>query len=147
MLIIIFRGSENWSENSFSRLVGILKGPEALPEPNLEIMVVISSVVHGFSARLLAFCSFRYEWKGVLLLGIFFSIDGPILTKKLFIVCVMVLLSVMVRSSWINLLMLIEDFFDTFMRDHEFHPKFFLGCAGVHEKNLHNTFFCFSELE
>ena len=42
-----------------SKLVGILKGPEALPEPKLEIMSVISSASHGLSIILRGFWSLR----------------------------------------------------------------------------------------
>ena len=38
--MIIEMGSENWIENSLSRLVGMLNSPQALPEPKLRDDVV-----------------------------------------------------------------------------------------------------------
>ena len=45
--MMIEMGSENWRENSLSRLVGMLNGPQALPEPKLEI----SLASHGLRIR------------------------------------------------------------------------------------------------
>ena len=45
--MMIEMGSENWRENSLSRLVGMLNSPQALPEPKLEMMSLISLASHG----------------------------------------------------------------------------------------------------
>ena len=57
--MIIEMGSENWIENSLSRLVGMLNGPQALPEPKLEMMSLISLASHGLRIRLTGLGSFR----------------------------------------------------------------------------------------
>ena len=79
--MIIEMGSENWIENSLSRLVGMLNGPQALPEPKLEMMPLISFGSQGLRIRSTGLGSVRYDWKDFLALGIFFSIEGPTLTK------------------------------------------------------------------
>jgi hypothetical protein len=79
--MMIEMGIARYWENSLSRFVGMLKGPEALPAPKEEMMSTISSGSHGLSARFTGFGAPRYDWKGDLPLGIFSSIEGPIFTK------------------------------------------------------------------
>ena len=49
--MMIEMGSENWRENSLSRLVGMLNGPEAFPKPKLEMISLISLASHGLRIR------------------------------------------------------------------------------------------------
>ena len=49
--MMIEMGSENWRENSLSRLVGMLNGPQALPEPKVVMMSLISFASHGLRIR------------------------------------------------------------------------------------------------
>ena len=100
-----------------SKFVGMLKGPEALPSPKLAIISCISLASQGSSTKLRGLGSFRYDIKLCFAFGIFCSIDGPTFTKYLFKALDILLLSVKVLLSWIILLILIEDFFETLIRE------------------------------
>jgi hypothetical protein len=61
LLMMIEIVTENWRENSLSKLVGMLKGPEALPEPKLEMISLTSFASHGLRVMLTGLGSPRYD--------------------------------------------------------------------------------------